>query len=163
MVTMKKILSIAAVIMCGISLTATARHNCGNDWKEKMQSEKIAFITLELDITPEEAQSFWPVYNMVEKEKDAAFQELITTHQALSTAIEGGNSDEISTALENYLLAQDKIKETDRKAAEEYKAVLPIEKVAKLYVCEEKFRRQHIRKLHKHNKDEDSTAETSGE
>lgn len=160
---MKKILSIAALVMCGISLTATARHNCGNDWKEKMQSEKIAFITLELDITPEEAQSFWPVYNMVEKEKDAAFQEVIKTHQALSTAVEGGNSEEISAALENYLLAQDKMKDADRKAAEEYKAVLPVEKVAKLYVSEEKFRRQHIRKLHKHNKSEDCEDDASGE
>ncbi|MBQ5517559.1 MAG: hypothetical protein IIT92_04060, partial [Bacteroidales bacterium] len=30
------------------------------DW-ERLQAEKIAFITQELDLTPEEAQVFWPV------------------------------------------------------------------------------------------------------
>ena len=30
---------------------------------------------------------------------------------------------------------------------EKYKSVLPVEKVAKLYVAEENFRRQHIRNM----------------
>ena len=33
-------------------------------------------------------------------------------------------------------------------AADKYKSVLPVEMVAKLYIGEEKFRRQHIRNLH---------------
>lgn len=152
---MKRIFIIAAAaIISGIGFTANAHHAHESDWKEKLQSEKIAFLTLEMDITPQEAQSFWPVYNMVEKEKDAAFLEVITTHKALTAAVESGKTDEISTALENYLLAQNKMREADSNAAEEYKKVLPVEKVAKLYVSEEKFRRQHIRKLHEHTKGE---------
>ena len=37
--------------------------DAGEDWKEKIQSEKIAFLTTEIGLTPEEAQAFWPVYN----------------------------------------------------------------------------------------------------
>jgi len=31
--------------------------------KDKIESKKIAFITESLDLSPEEAQRFWPVYN----------------------------------------------------------------------------------------------------
>lgn len=35
---------------------------------EKVQSLKIAFITQKLQLTPEEAQRFWPVYDQYQKE-----------------------------------------------------------------------------------------------
>ena len=142
---MRKVLIIATMLAC-FGISAQAHKGCGKDWKDKMNSEKIAFLTAEMDITPEEAQVFWPVYNQVEKEKDAAFEEVIKTYKALSAAVE--QNAEISKCLDAYLKAQEKMRETDNNAAEKFKAVLPVEKVAKLYLGEEKFRRQHIRKLH---------------
>lgn len=35
---------------------------------EKIKALKIAFITQKLQLTPEEAQKFWPVYNQYENE-----------------------------------------------------------------------------------------------
>src|SRR5882724_9532872 len=35
---------------------------------EKLQSMKIAFFTERLNLTPEEAKSFWPVYNAFQDE-----------------------------------------------------------------------------------------------
>lgn len=35
---------------------------------EKIEALEVAFITKELDLTPEEAQQFWPVYNQYSKE-----------------------------------------------------------------------------------------------
>ena len=142
---MRKVLIIATMLAC-FGISAQAHKGCGKDWKDKMNSEKIAFLTAEMDITPEEAQVFWPVYNQVEKEKDAAFEDVIKTYKALSAAVEQ-NAD-ISKCLDAYLKAQEKMRETDNNAAEKFKAILPVEKVAKLYLGEEKFRRQHIRNLH---------------
>ncbi len=36
--------------------------------QQDIQALKAAFITKELDLTPDEAQKFWPVYNQYEKE-----------------------------------------------------------------------------------------------
>ncbi len=36
--------------------------------QEKIEALKVAFITKELDLTPDEAQKFWPVYNQYSKE-----------------------------------------------------------------------------------------------
>ena len=42
--------------------------NHADRW-EKFQAEKVAFLTSKLELTPDEAQKFWPVYNQMEKER----------------------------------------------------------------------------------------------
>lgn len=148
---MKRIFIITVLAAC-LGMTADAHKRCDNDWKEKIMSEKIAFLTMEMNITPEEAQAFWPVYNQVEQEKDAALEQVIKSYKALSTAVEQNAKTE--KLLEAYLEAQKNLRKVDNEAPEKYKAVLSAEKVAKLYVAEEKFRRQHIRKLHGGHKEE---------
>ncbi len=130
--------------------TAQAQQKTDDGWKERVMSEKIAFLTMELNITPEEAQVFWPVYNKVEKEIDQARHDVIRSYKNLAEAIDAGKSSkEISTLLENYLQAKVTQDKLDNASAETYKGILPVEKVAKLFVAEEKFRRQYINKLHK--------------
>lgn len=130
--------------------TAQAQQKTDDGWKERVMSEKIAFLTMELNITPEEAQVFWPVYNKVEKEVDQARHDVIRSYKNLAEAIDAGKSSkEISTLLENYLQAKVTQDKLDNASAETYKGILPVEKVAKLFVAEEKFRRQYINKLHK--------------
>ena len=74
--------------------------------------------------------------------------EIIKYYWEMSKAIEAGKSEkEIKTLLDKYLEAQEKQRKIDEDAAEKYKKVLSTTKVAKLYIGEEKFRRQHIRKL----------------
>ena len=135
-------------MMLAGSLSAQAQQKFDDSWKERVMSEKIAFLTVELNITPEEAQSFWPVYNQVEKELDQVRFDVMKSYKELAEACEAGKSSkEISSLLEKYLQAKLNQDSVETKAADTYKNVLPIEKVAKLYVAEEKFRRQYISKL----------------
>ena len=143
----RKIMLIAAILVFGAA-NAFANNQAKEDWKEKFQSEKIAFLTMEIGLTPQEAQVFWPVYNEINEEKDQAMYEIIKYYWEMSKAIEAGKSEkEIKTLLDRYLEAQEKQRKIDEDAAEKYKKVLSTTKVAKLYIAEEKFRRQHIRKL----------------
>ena len=147
---MKKIFCITFIMsMLLCSMTASAHKNCNQDWKQKMMSEKIAFLTAEMDLTPEEAQAFWPVYNEVNKRSDEAMHKVFGTFKALEQALNEGKSEkEVQKLLDEYLKALDMQKEANKEAADKYKKVLPAEKVARLYVGEERFRRQHIRRLH---------------
>lgn len=143
----RKIMIIAAILVFGAA-NAFANNEVKEDWKEKFQSEKIAFLTMEIGLTPQEAQVFWPVYNEINEEKDQAMYEVIKYYWEMSKAIEAGKSEkEIKSLLDKYLEAQEKQRKIDEDAAEKYKKVLSTTKVAKLYIGEEKFRRQHIRKL----------------
>ena len=142
------IFAIVATMTC-MSVSAQAHRGRGEEWKEKMKAEKIAFLTLEVGLTPEEAQAFWPVYNQVEQERDEAMFAMIRAYKEMRKAIEEKKSEkEISALLDTYLEAQKKLNDIENGTAARYKAVLPVEKVAKLYVAEEEFRRQQIRRLH---------------
>ena len=149
---MKKITTILVALAAMACLSFTSHASWGDDWKEKVMAEKIAFLTLEVGLTPEEAQAFWPVYNQVEKEKDEAMFNVIRTYKDMNKAIEEKKSEkEVAALLDKYLEAQKKVNEIENTIAAKYKAVLPVDKVAKLYVAEEKFRRLQIRKLHDSN------------
>ena len=153
---MKQIINTLAICILTLigAATAQAQPKFDDGWKERVQSEKIAFLTMELNITPEEAQTFWPVYNKVEKELDAARFEVIKAYKALADAVDAGTpAKEISSLLDKYLAAKANQDNLDNTVAQTYKGVLPVEKVAKLYVAEEKFRRQYITKLQKRPED----------
>ena len=136
-----------SLILAATFIYADAGNRC--DWKEKMMSERVAFLTLEMNLTPEEAQVFWPVYNQINGEKDEAIHNVFKAYKALDEAIKTEKSEkEISRLLDAYLSAKAAQSEFEKKADEQFRKVLPVSKVAKLYLGEEKFRRQHIRKLH---------------
>lgn len=142
-------LIIAAFVLAS-SVASYAQPNNGNheDWKKKMMSEKVAFFTVELDLTPAEAQKFWPVYNQIDKERDEANAAVFMAYFELEKAIKEKKSEkEISALLNTYIDAVEKQGSINSKADERYRKVLPVAKVAKLYVSEEEFRRQYIRRL----------------
>ena len=59
---MKKYLLILIIILGSLSVTKAQVPG------EKIQSLKIAFITQKLQLTPDEAQKFWPIYNEYDNE-----------------------------------------------------------------------------------------------
>ena len=69
---MKKLIiaSLTCLFICSMSMQAQSKKENFENWREKMKAEKVAFITSYVDLTVEEAQNFWPIYNGIEKKKD---------------------------------------------------------------------------------------------
>lgn len=44
--------------------------------REKLESAKVAFITQRLDLSPEQAEKFWPAYNQHNKKKRSLMKEM---------------------------------------------------------------------------------------
>jgi hypothetical protein len=76
---MKKLYLIVSFICLAAIATAQDAPAAAPDISEKKQQDiqalKAAFITKELDLTPDEAQKFWPVYNQYEKEMTAVIKD----------------------------------------------------------------------------------------
>lgn len=146
---MKKFIIFSLFLSSFMLTSANAANNSQGDWKQRIMSEKIAFLTIEMGITPAEAQAFWPVYNQVDKEKDQAMREVFQSFKALEDAVSAGKSEkEISKLLDTYLDALEQQGKIETQASAKYEKVLSVEKLAKLYVGEEKFRRLQVRRLH---------------
>ncbi|MBO8470739.1 MAG: hypothetical protein IAB82_02965 [Bacteroidetes bacterium] len=144
-----KFILLIAVLSSTAAFSAGAQdRKDGQSWREKIMSEKIAFITNAVGLTPEEAQTFWPVYNQLWEERGEAQFAVMKAYKALAEAVDGNRTKEVPSLLDTYLSAIKAKDRLDNSCAEKYRKVLPDEKVAKLYVAEERFRRQQIHKLH---------------
>lgn len=143
-----KLFAVALAAFALFSINSNAQPKGQNNWHERMMSEKIAFITSELDLTPEEAQVFWPVYNQIAKEQAEKQMAVKKALSELKTGLaEGRSSKEIDKLLDAYLAAKMANNVKDKAQADRYRKVLPSEKVARYYLSEEKFRRMHIKSL----------------
>lgn len=147
-----KIFAAALAAFALLSITNVDAQSKKEGWQDKMKSEKIGFITLELNLTPEEAQVFWPVYNEIANRKAELQKQVRDSYKALLKALneEGATDQDLNKLLDNYLAAKQAVQDAGKGDAAKYRKVLPGKKVAKLYVAEEKFRRQHIRNLGGH-------------
>ena len=129
----------------------------GNDdkkprrWNEIM-SQKVAFVTQKLQLTPEEAEKFWPVYNAASEEVWKASKKTLRAIAALvnSTKDDATQSEEeikkLVANLDNCKMNEIK---TFNKLFTEISKVLPLKKAAKIYGIEEQFRQHLIKNLSK--------------
>lgn len=118
--------------------------------KDEIQSQKIAFFTQELDLTPQEAQTFWPVYNANWKKSEAARREINKSLKELNEALkqEPAVSDsDIKVLMNKYFRACEEEIKINTQSFEELSKVLPVSKAAKVFSLEEKFRIMLIRHL----------------
>ena len=106
-------------------------------------------FTAELELTPEEAQAFWPVYNKIAEKNREQNKAVGEAYKALTQALkEGTASDkEIDKLLDEYLAAKQSQKENGKNDVAQYRKVLPGKKVAKLYIAEENYRRHQINRM----------------
>ncbi len=129
-----------------------AQNKGKNDWQDRWKAEKIAYITDAVNLTSDEAERFWPVYNKCESEKKNSFKAVMDAYKALEDAVNAGKSEsELRTLLDKYIDSQEFGKEIDKNYLAEYRKILSDKKLAKLYLAEESFRRQQIHRLHKND------------
>ncbi len=145
---MKRIITLVAVLAVSLTTVFAQEGPKPKDdgWKERVLTEKIAFITAELQLTPEEAQVFWPVYNQYNKLGQECGNAVREAYKELGKALT--DNEDIEAKLDAYTTALDEQTSHAAEASAAYKKVLPVEKVAKLYLAEEKFRFQQIERLH---------------
>ncbi len=60
------------VLMIGLNFSIQAQTETGNPPGGRLQAYKVAYITKKIDLSPEEAQKFWPVYNKYQEELRSA-------------------------------------------------------------------------------------------
>ena len=124
------------------------RRGGDNGWRERVRSEKVAFLTEEIDLTESEAQVFWPVYNQIQKEQREAFEASKQAYEAMEKGIqEGKTGKEMEKLVKAYIDAKEKNDGFETRSFNKLMKVLPAEKVARYYVAEEKFRHQQIGRL----------------
>jgi len=114
---------------------------------EKIEAHKVAFITKVLDLTPEEAQKFWPLYNEY-SEKERQLRNAFKANKP-----QKGMSEEEANNVIDYYFENEQQKLTLKKNYyDKFKMILPATKVVRLHFAENKFKRKLLKKLRKNKK-----------
>ena len=118
---------------------------------QQIQSARIAFFTAEMELTPAEAEHFWPIYNKMWKEKESAHNAAQKTLRDISSHIKGekrvATEAELKALLAKYVDDNAAIGTIDKKYQANLLTIISVEKLAKLYKAEEDFRMRMIHQL----------------
>jgi len=139
-------ITIVALLLSQLTLFAQKRDDNQDRW-ERYRTEKISFLTTNLDLTPEEAQKFWPVYNQMEKEKSEAQMKRRELEHKLRDEGESLSDKKIIQLTRDFVGTMKEEGDIDIRYYEEFLKILPPKKVLKLYNAEGEFRMHMIKKF----------------
>ena len=141
---MKRILFISGILLYASSLFAQMKP-LSEEKRKEFEAQKIAFFTQEMELTPEEAAKFWPLYNemqlKIREEKEKFWK-------ALKEQGSGEVTEKQAQILINTML-ESELKEYSLKKEYYHKIIkaLSAKKLWLMFEAERNFHRQLWRKL----------------
>jgi len=115
--------------------------------RERIKSERIAFITERLSLTAEEAQRFWPVYNELSQQMDGIKKEQRAARKNLGDRLASMPDRDVEVAMNEDLNRQQQLLDLQRKSMTDLSKILPPKKVAMLLKAERDFKLEMLRKM----------------
>ncbi|MQP24296.1 sensor of ECF-type sigma factor [Flavobacterium sp. LMO8] len=117
--------------------------------REKVKALKVAYITEQLDLTTDEAQKFWPIYNAFDEKQSELRHEKM---RAILDRFKPGNVDKLSEKdASNSLIQMEKIEEDlfnlKKKFIKDLQSVISAKKIIKLKKAEEDFNKELIKQI----------------
>lgn len=117
--------------------------------KDKMNAMRSAYITTELNLSTEEAQTFWPVYNELDSKIEA--MRMANYDQAMKLRksgkkIEDFSDQELLDMMKARLDNDEQIAKLRKQYHEKFLKLLGVKKTAMLYHAEMEFTRDLMRK-----------------
>jgi len=147
---MRTTLFALVILFCSIQLFAQKQMD--PKMIEVIKSKKVAFITEQIGLTSKEGEKLWPVYNELEQERFALMDKRRELEE--STEDKTTKTDDYYKKLTLEIVSLH-LKES--KMIENYNnkflAILPAEKVVKLYRSERKFRSYLMHEMRKNDED----------
>ncbi|HKJ42348.1 MAG TPA: hypothetical protein VKA27_09645 [Sunxiuqinia sp.] len=124
-----------------------------DDWIQKIKAEKVAFLTTKLQLTPEEAQSFWPVYNEFDNKRFKIHMQRREMEHKTMENTDGMTDDQLKALSNKFVNLFQQEADLMKEYNKQFFKVLPAKKVVMLYDVENDFR-YHMLKEYRKKKEE---------
>lgn len=117
--------------------------------REKVKALKVAYITEQLELTTDEAQKFWPIYNAFDENQSELRHEKM---RSILDRFKPGNVEKLSEKdASNSLIQMEKIEEDlfnlKKKFIKDLQGVISAKKIIKLKKAEEDFNRELLKQM----------------
>ncbi|MEZ5198272.1 MAG: hypothetical protein R2764_18355 [Bacteroidales bacterium] len=115
--------------------------------REKIKIQKIAFITDKLDLSAEEAEKFWPVYNANEDKIHEMQRSFHDMFEEKAIDIDGLSEDESKELINAKFEHEQSVLDQRRQFHKELEKVIPEKKILLLMEAEKEFKVVLMRNL----------------
>jgi len=115
--------------------------------REKLEAYRIAFFTRRLNLTPQEAEKFWPVYNEFQNKKNAIQQERVTINRNFSQNELNMTGKEMNEAADKLISLEVEEAGLAQEYHRKFKEILSPVKVLRLYQAENQYRLMLLQEL----------------
>ncbi len=115
--------------------------------REKIKALKVAFITERLELTPDEAQTFWPVYNIYDSRVNDIYDKERKVMRELRSSFDSMDEATATTTLQTIRSLEKQKQEARAQLLTGLKDKITSKKTLVLLKAENDFRRDLIRKL----------------
>lgn len=112
------------------------------DVGERLKAIRAEVYTRVLDLTSDEAQNFWPIFNEYVENKENLQKQLKPEGQ-----IDGMSDAEVEDYVKKYFEIRQKEFDLEKDLVQKLRKVLPVRKIAKLPKAEREFRESLIKRL----------------
>ena len=114
--------------------------------KENLKAKKRAFITQKLNLSVEESEKFWPIYNEYETKKNTINRERKQNRRELKNS-ENLSDAEVAKLIDKRFDVKQKDLNLEKEYNTKFQTVLPAKKVVKLQRAEEQFKKEVLKAL----------------
>jgi hypothetical protein len=124
----------------GTGNLVTAQVKTGEELRTQIEAQRVALYTQRMNITPVEAQQFWPVYNeyLEKKNKLASEKRRLTRFYFQNSA--SMTENDIDITINKYVQVFKSETELFEDYNKRFRKILPAQKVMKLYLAEIEFK-----------------------
>ena len=129
---MKKIILLLSI--CVLSLSANAQNDT------KIETLKKEFLTKNLELTPQEAEKFFPLYREYEMKKR-------TLRKSLRQDLKGAENDGNQASMDKIMNQEQEILDVQKEYVQKFRQFLPEHKIVKLLSVEKEFKKMLLEKL----------------
>lgn len=135
------------LVLTFIIATTTIAQEDKESKREKIKALKVAFITERLELTPDEAQTFWPVYNIYDSRVNDIYDTERKVMRELRTDFDSMDEAAATKMLQTIQSLEKQKLDARAQLLSGLKDKITSKKTLVLFKAENDFRRDLIRKL----------------
>ena len=141
---MKNIIIVIGLLLVGVSTFAQGKLT--DEKRKEFEAQKVAFFTQQLDLSPDEAAVFWPLYNEMQK-KMRTLEEGLRKQRGEMCVKKGVKQEEYKKAIEKMLATEKEMQVIKEAYYQKMLTKIPASKIRRLDEAEHKFHSQLCDKL----------------
>lgn len=148
--TFEKLVVLVLALSAITSVSAQHTREEFHKQKEKIEAHKVAFLTDRLDLSPGEAEKFWPVYNKHREKIENERKQFREAHDYKPSDIETMSDEEANTFLNDQIAHEQKMLNYREELIEALRNILPPQKILILNESEREFKVQLMKRVARH-------------